>query len=426
MTVRDTCAGPDNAGPPDQLQLQGGQEEGLKTDPPERAVVAANLDWDKPDDPDNARNWPPWQRIFHSAIPAFWSFGLCVGISSPVAAVPYLQLQFGLSRNVALLPVTLYTLGFSIGPCIASPISEMYGRRCIYWTNLPMLIIFLVIAAASNNFAVLIVFRFLAGLGGSGVLAVAAGSFSDLWDTRDAGRYDNDWRWSIWVTLCILAPVALMLPLMKETSKNRILYLRQKKQGHGSLRITTSSQFKTILRGLLRPFHMAAVEPLALLLGLYTAYSFAMIFSFFGSYAYVYATVYHFNMRQIGLCYIPVLIGFVFAVLTFGYFDATKYQKEMVRTKNKVAPEHRLWAALFGSPLMPIGSFWYAWAPREGVHWIAPVLAGLPVGWSTLTGFLTVIAYIVDVYGSANSASAVAANGLLRFLLGAAFPQFII
>ncbi|KAI3394367.1 hypothetical protein diail_2833, partial [Diaporthe ilicicola] len=423
----------------------------LETNSPKAEALAGDLDWDRPDDPENPRNWPLWQRILHSAIPAVWSFGLCAGISSLVAAIPILQQQFGLSRNVALLPVTLYTVGFSIGPCIASPFSELYGRRWIYWTNLPMLIIFNAIAAASNNFAALVVFRFLAGVSGSGVLAVAAGSLSDIWDTRDAGRvgvpyilapflgpslgpligayvlhqYDNDWRWSIWVILCILAPVALTLPLMKETSKSRILYLRHKKRGNGSLGMTAASRIKTIQKGLLRPLHMAVFEPLTLLLGLYTAYSFAMIFSFFGSYAYIYTTIYHFNARQIGLCYIPVIVGFLLAVVTFGIFDALKYQKA-ARTKGKVVPEDRLHAALFGSCLVPIGLFWYAWAPRAGVHWIVPALAGLPVGWGTLTGFLTAIAYIVDVYGSANSASAVAANGLLRFLLGAAFPQFII
>jgi MFS family permease len=210
----------------------------------------------------------------------------CAGISSLVAAVPILQLEFGRSRNVALLPVTLYTVGFSFGPCIASPLSELYGRRWIYWTNLPMLIIFNAIGAASNNFVVLIVFRFLAGLGGSGVLAVAAGSLSDIWDTKDAGRvgvpyilapflgpslgpligayvlhqHGNDWKWSIWVVLCFLAPVALTLPLMKETSKRRILYLRHKKLGIGSVDMTASSRFKTLQTGLLRPFHMALFE----------------------------------------------------------------------------------------------------------------------------------------------------------------------
>ncbi|KAF2967062.1 hypothetical protein GQX73_g6515 [Xylaria multiplex] len=433
------------------VRLQSNEKKEPSPLSPKQETLASDLDWDIPDDPDNPRNWPLWQRILHSAIPAVWSFGLCAGISSLVAAIPLLQLQFGLSRNVALLPVTVYTVGFSIGPCIASPISELYGRRCIYWTNLPMLIIFNAIAAASNNFVVLVLFRFLAGVSGSGVLAVAAGSLSDIWDTRNAGRvgvpyilapflgpslgpligayileqYDNDWKWSIWVLLLILAPVALTLPLMKETSKSRILYLRHKKHSKGSLEMTSSSRIKTIQMGLLRPLHMAVFEPLSLLLGLYTSYSFAMIFSFFGSYAYVYSTIYHFNAREIGLCYIPVVVGFLLAVLTFAYFDVTKYQK-VLQLKGVVPPEHRLYAALFGSGLVPVGLFWYSWAPREGVHWVAPVLAGVPVGWGTLTGFLSVIAYIVDVYGSTNSASAVAANGIFRFLLGAAFPQFII
>ena len=49
--------------------------------------------------------------------------------------------------------------------------------------------------------------------------------------------------------------------------------------------------------------------------------------------------------------------GFLFAIATFGYFDATKYRKEMSRTNNMVAPEHRLYSALFGCWLVPIGLF---------------------------------------------------------------------
>lgn len=89
-------------------------------------------------------------------------------------------------------------------------------------------------------------------------------------------------------------------------------------------------------------------------------------------------------------------------------------------TQQKIIQVTKTWNA------NPPPSQWYAWAPRESVHWIIPALAGLLVSWGTLTAFLTAIAYIVDVYGSANSASAVATNGLLRFLLGASFPQFII
>ncbi|MCJ1351239.1 MAG: hypothetical protein MMC33_001222 [Icmadophila ericetorum] len=340
-------------------------------------------DWDGPDDVDNPRNWPTWKKVFHSAIPAIYSFGLSTGISTFVAGIPLLMRQFQLTRTVALLPVTLYTVGFIIGPSISSPFSELYGRRMIYWTNFPMLVIFDAIAAASNNFTVLVIFRFLAGVGGSGVLAVGAGTISDLWDPKDAGRvglsyilapflgptlgpligayviaeYGNDWKFAIWVVLIILAPVGLAIAFMQETSKSRILYLRAKRLGSHLNAESKSVVMKKIGKAMLKPLHMCLFEPLAFFLSLYTAFNFAMIFSFFGSYAYVYTTVYGFTEQEVGLCYIAVVVGFLFAIATFGYFDATKYREEMVRTNNKVAPEHRLYSALFGCWLIPIGLF---------------------------------------------------------------------
>ena len=86
--------------------------------------------------------------------------------------------RFNVGREVAVLPLSLYTLGFTIGPVIAAPLSELYGRRSIYWTTMPLLLIFTAIAASSNNIATLISFRFLAGFGGSGALAVGAGNYT--------------------------------------------------------------------------------------------------------------------------------------------------------------------------------------------------------------------------------------------------------
>ncbi|KAJ4338023.1 hypothetical protein N0V95_008174 [Ascochyta clinopodiicola] len=82
-----------------------------------------------------------------------------------------------------------------------------------------------------------------------------------------------------------------------------------------------------------------------------------MIFSFFGSYTYVYTQVYGFNSKEIGLCYLGLVVGFIFALATSGFFDVTKYQKEAARTDGKVAPEHRLYAAMFDSFLLPIALF---------------------------------------------------------------------
>lgn len=51
------------------------------------------------------------------------------------------------------------------------------------------------------------------------------------------------------------------------------------------------------------------LEPLAFFLSIYTGFNFAMIFSFFGSYNYVYQTVYHFNQKEIGLAFIGLVVG---------------------------------------------------------------------------------------------------------------------
>ncbi|CAF9921494.1 MAG: hypothetical protein HETSPECPRED_004566 [Heterodermia speciosa] len=266
----------------------------LVPDFPELAVPDANgikvteqpLDWDGPDDKDDPHNWPIWKKVFHSAIPAIYSFGLTTGISTSVAALPFIMRQFQVTREVALLSITLYTLGIIFGPLLCSPFSELYGRRMIYWTNFPMLVTFNAIAAASDSFAVLLAFRFLAGAGGSGVLAVGAGTISDLWDSKDAGRvglsyilapflgptlgpligayvigqYDNDWKYAIWVLLMILAPVGLAIILMQETSKSRILYLRARRRGSYLDPQSKRAVMQKLGKAMLKPLHMCLFE----------------------------------------------------------------------------------------------------------------------------------------------------------------------
>lgn len=284
-------------------------------------------------------------------------------------------------------------------------------------------------------------------------------------------EYDN-WRFSMWVVLFIAAPIGIASLFMKETLETRILYLREKKKGVKIIHQTGDTRLlaRKLFKAFIVPLHMMFVEvsvshqsltihsanlrqPLVSLLSIYTGFAFAMMFSFFGSYSFVFLTIYHFTPQQIGLTFIGILVGFIFAVLTFGVFDATLYTKASAEADGKPAPEHRLYSAMLGSILLPIGLFWFAWAPRESVHWIVPVLAGVPFGWGSLTIFvrpptlfpllsspilpfhpnpyssqkqISATTYLVDVYQATNGASAVAANGILRYGFGAAFPLFTI
>ncbi|KAM0316458.1 hypothetical protein ACHAPQ_011333 [Fusarium lateritium] len=409
------------------------------------------LDWEGDEDLENPRNWPVWKKVIHTAIPAIYTFGLTTGISTLVAGLPGIMEEFSItSRNIGLLPITLYTTGFIFGPCIAAPISDLHGRLVVYKVNIIILLICNAIAVASDNFAVLVIFRFFASLGGSGVMAVGAGSMSDLWLPSQVSRVGvayllapflgpsmgpligaysihqyGDWRWGIWVVLCILTPVAIAIFFSSETSKKEILAARARKRGRQLKTRGFSQELTKIGKAMLKPWHMCIFEPVSLVLGLYSGFSFAMIFSFFGSYTYVYSTVYQFDAREIGLCFIGLIVGILLGLVTFAGFDATLYQKQVKKTGDRVPAEYRLYAALVGSLLVPVGLFWYAWAPDASVHWIVPVIAGVPFGWGTMASFLSCLGYLVSAFKPEDLSSAVAANGIFRFALGAAFPNFV-
>ncbi|KAH6707861.1 putative polyamine transporter 4 [Leptodontidium sp. MPI-SDFR-AT-0119] len=417
-----------------------------KRDPP-----LAELDWD-PDDVDNPHNWPFWKKVFHTMIPALYGFAVTIGTSAYTPAIPIVMKRFNVEREVALLPLSLYTFGFVVGPMVAAPMSEIYGRRIVYWIAMPLSMTFTAIAGSANNFPLLVVMRLLAGMSGSGPLAIGAGTISDIWDRKNSGKaalgyvmapflgpalgpltgayiidqYNHNWRFSQWVVLFIAGPIFILSLFMEETMKSRILYLRAKKTTGKAPRKEgdTHLLLSKLARAITRPIHMMFREPLVAFLSIYTGFAFAMMFSFFGSYNYVFQKIYHFDQKEVGLTFLGILVGFFFAVASFGVFDATLYTRASKRANGNPAPEHRLYAALLGSIMLPIGLFWFAWAPNKNVHWIVPVLAGVPFGWGCLAIFISAITYVADVYGAANGASAAAANGTLRFILGGAFPLF--
>jgi hypothetical protein len=68
-----------------------------------------------------------------------------------------------------------------------------------------------------------------------------------------------------------------------------------------------------------------------------------------------------------------------------------------------------LYAAMMGSVLEPIGLFRFAWSSKPDANWISPLLG----------------AYLIDTYECTLSASAVAANGIMRYIVDAVLPLFM-
>lgn len=95
-----------------------------------------------------------------------------------------------------------------------------------------------------------------------------------------------------------------------------------------------------------------------------------------------------------------------------------------------------------GGVLIPIGLFWFAWCvlmplyysfqplmydarrtATPSIHWIVPILAGIPFGAGVAQILQCLTTYLMDTYPM-YFASSIAATVVLRSCCGAAFPLF--
>lgn len=84
------------------------------------------------------------------------------------------------SQLVAVLGLSLFVGGLGIGPMFLGPMSEFFGRRPIYLVSFTCFTIFLIPCALAPHIAVLLIFRFFAGMAGSAFLSVAGGTVGDM------------------------------------------------------------------------------------------------------------------------------------------------------------------------------------------------------------------------------------------------------
>ncbi len=189
----------------------------------------------------------------------------------------------------------------------------------------------------------------------------------------------------------------IVLP-MQETYKKIILTKRAKKlgiPGPPKPQMTGAQYIKFLLTvTLFRPVHMLITEPIVLFLSLYNSFTFSVLVAFFAAYPFTFEGVYGFTISQYGLAFLGILVGVLLAVVTAIIIDRQIYYKKYYRKaqsegKGNVAPERRLYAAMLGSFGITIGLFWFGWTARPSIHWISPILAGIPFAWGNLSIFIS-------------------------------------
>lgn len=141
------------------------------------------VDWYYSDDPENPHNWSNSKRLGVTLIICFYTFVVYTTSAIYVSSEVGVQRVFGVSEIKSTLGLSIYVLGYGIGPLIFSPLSEIpvIGRNPVYIATMWLFVILSIPTAFAQNYAGLMVLRFLTGFFGSPCLASGGASLGDIY-----------------------------------------------------------------------------------------------------------------------------------------------------------------------------------------------------------------------------------------------------
>lgn len=155
----------------------------VKETQPERDPILVG--WDGPDDPDDPQNMPLWRKWLVTMSMSFMTMWMTFASSVFSTATTVTSQEFHVSTEVMTLATSLVVFGFSVGPLVWSPMSELYGRRLPLFLGYTIFAIFQIPVAVAQNLQTIMVCRFLIGVFGCSPVAVVGGALADFWNPID-------------------------------------------------------------------------------------------------------------------------------------------------------------------------------------------------------------------------------------------------
>jgi len=339
---------------------------------------------------------------------------------------------------------------------IWGPGSELFGRKLPLFIGYFIFAIFNIPVAVARNLQTIMLMRFFGGVFGCAPLSIVGGALADFWEPVDRGvavcifagatfigpiagpiiggfitQSYLGWRWTAWITLIMASffggTAFLIVP---ETSHPKLLQQRARKIRFETKNWAIHSKADEIqidIRSIItvyffRPFIMLVREPILVLVTLYMALVYGIVYLFFEAYPISFQEQRGWNQGVGALPFLGILIGVVLGVLLIIIITKIRFARKL-KKHGKVIPEERLPPMILGSFILPMGLFWFAWTSSPHITWVPQVIAGIPIGMGILMIFLQGLNYLIDVY-MWHANSAIAANTLVRSFAGGGFPLF--
>jgi MFS family permease len=121
------------------------------------------------------------RKIWVVAIGMMVVINSTMGSSLPSNAIPIISKYFHITSSYAeILPISMYLVGYVLGPLLFGPLSETYGRKVIMLSTFGGFTVFTMACALAPNFPALLIFRLLTGINASSPIAVVGGIYADI------------------------------------------------------------------------------------------------------------------------------------------------------------------------------------------------------------------------------------------------------
>ncbi|KAF7506481.1 hypothetical protein GJ744_011731 [Endocarpon pusillum] len=423
------------------------------------------VDWYTTDDPANPQNWSSKKKIFVGSQIFLYTFVVYAASSIYVPSQGGVMEAFGVGYEKASLGLSLYVIGYGIGPLLFSPLSEipLFGRNMPYIVSFALFVILCVPLALVENYAGLLVLRFLVGFMGSPCLATGGATMQDMYSFLKlpyaltfwvAAAFNapalgpvisafavtaKGWRWSLWEVLWASAPVfILMFVAMPETSSSNILLRRARrlraKCGNGRLKAQSeidqgNMKIGTVIwNSIVVPVEISIKDPAVLFTNLYTALQYGIYYSFFEVFPLVYPVMYGFNLGETSIVFVCITVACILGIVIYCSYVYWYLEPDIIKNGLR-AQEHRLVPAVFASFGIPIGLFIFGWTSNPDIHWIGSVIGITTFAASGFVLFQCIFMYLPLSYPQ-YAASLFATNDTWRSALAAgaiifARPLFI-
>ncbi|KAI0833043.1 MFS general substrate transporter [Hypoxylon sp. FL0890] len=410
-----------------------------------------------PNDPENPKNWSKGYKWYCTMVVAITCFVVAFASSVVTADIPGVSDEFNVSEEVALLTITLFVVGFGVGPMIFAPLSEVYGRRIIYGTTLLVAVVFIIPGAVAKNIGTLLVARAIDGIAFSAPMTLVGGTLADLWRSEErgipmaafsaapfvgpaigplVGGFLSDaagWRWLYWIHLILAFVVWVLITFtVPETYAPTILAKRAKKmrQETGKSEYVTEEDIDKRPFGermrifLIRPFQLLFTELIVFLISIYMSVLYGLLYMFFIAFPIIFQEGKGYSAGITGLMFIPLAVGVVSSAFCSPLVNK-HYRKLIAKHKGLPPPELRLIPMMLSCWFIPIGLFIFAWTSYPRLIWVGPALGGFPIGFGFIFLYNSANNYLVDAYQH-QAASALAAKTCIRSFWGAGVVLFTV